>query len=386
MFTRLLPVLALTSVPALAQNIVPVAYESFDYTVNLGIGNGNGYAGAGWFTEWWSGNNGDHAIITSPSLDSVGAKLTTNIENQGTFRLPATGPHQDIAPSGQFGSADGVMWFRFRSQRVDPAGDVYGGFSLFTQFGAEHIFLGCPGGAEEWGIEDPATGNRATVPGTDPDIEAQIVVRITFTGAGETVDMWVDPASTHPTTTPDATLLKGDFEWNECRFQSGASQGGVTGWHFDELVIEKEVATDQVGTTYCFITPNSAGPGASITATGSGIAANNDVTLHMTGLPTNQFCLFIAARVPGYVQNPGGAQGNICIGSPIARFSSAAGYSLPNSGATGTVSQQINLGSIPLTPAVPVLPGETWCFQGWYRDNNPTPTSNFSDAIFMVFQ
>ena len=50
------------------------------------------------------------------------------------------------------------------------------------------------------------------------------------------------------------------------------------------------------------------------------------------------------------------------------------------------MSQQINLGSIPLSPAVPVLPGETWCFQGWYRDNNPTPTSNFSDAIFMVFQ
>ena len=386
MFTRLLPVLALTSVPALAQNIVPVAYESFDYTTNLGVGNGNGYAGAGWFTEWWSGNNGDHALITAPSMDGVGAKLTTNIENQGTFRLPASGVHMDIAPSGQFGSADAVMWFRFRSERIDPAGDVYGGFSLFTQFGPEHIFIGCPGGAEAWGMEDPATGNQALVAGSDPDVAAQIVVRITFTAAGETADMWIDPASTHPTSTPDATLLLGDFEWNEVRFQSGVPQGGITGWNFDELVIEKEVATDQVGTTYCFITPNSVGAGASITATGSNFVADNDLTLHMTDLPTSQFCLFIAARVPGYVQNPGGAQGNLCIGSPIARFSAAAGYSLPNSGATGTVSQQINLGSIPLTPAVPVLPGETWCFQGWYRDNNPTPTSNFSDAIFMVFQ
>lgn len=386
MFTRLLPVLALTSVPALAQNIVPVAYESFDYTTNLGVGNGNGYAGAGWFTEWWSGNNGDHALITAPSMDGVGAKLTTNIENQGTFRLPASGVHMDIAPSGQFGSADAVMWFRFRSERIDPAGDVYGGFSLFTQFGPEHIFIGCPGGAEAWGMEDPATGNQALVAGSDPDVAAQIVVRITFTAAGETADMWIDPASTHPTSTPDATLLMGDFEWNEVRFQSGVPQGGITGWNFDELVIEKEVATDQVGTTYCFITPNSVGAGASITATGSNFVADNDLTLHMTDLPTSQFCLFIAARVPGYVQNPGGAQGNLCIGSPIARFGPQAGYSLPNSGTSGTVSQQINLGSIPLSPAVPVLPGETWCFQGWYRDNNPTPTSNFSDAIFMVFQ
>ena len=386
MFTRLLPVLALTSVPALAQNIVPVAYESFDYTTNLGVGNGNGYAGAGWFTEWWSGNNGDHALITAPSMDGVGAKLTTNIENQGTFRLPASAVHQDIAPSGQFGSADAVMWFRFRSERIDPAGDVYGGFSLFTQFGPEHIFIGCPGGAEAWGMEDPATGNQALVAGSDPDVAAQIVVRITFTAAGETADMWIDPATTHPTSTPDATLPLGDFEWNEVRFQSGVPQGGITGWNFDELVIEKEVATDQVGTTYCFITPNSVGAGASITATGSNFVADNDLTLHMTDLPTSQFCLFIAARVPGYVQNPGGAQGNLCIGSPIARFGPQAGYSLPNSGTSGTVSQQINLGSIPLSPAVPVLPGETWCFQGWYRDNNPTPTSNFSDAIFMVFQ
>ena len=215
MFTRLLPVLALTSVPALAQNIVPVAYESFDYTTNLGIGNGNGYAGAGWFTEWWSGNAGDHGVITTPGFDSIGHKLTTNIENQGTFRLPDAAPHVDIAPNGKFGSADAVMWFRFRTQRIDPAGDVYGGFSLFTQFGAEHIFIGCPGAPRlgAWRIR-----RRATRPWSpaDPDVAAQIVVRITFY-AGETADMWIDPASTHPTSTPDATLLLGD-RVNEVRF------------------------------------------------------------------------------------------------------------------------------------------------------------------------
>ena len=62
MFTRLLPVLALTSVPALAQNIVPVAYESFDYTTNLGIGNGNGFA-------WLAGSpsGGPATPATTPS-------------------------------------------------------------------------------------------------------------------------------------------------------------------------------------------------------------------------------------------------------------------------------------------------------------------------------
>ncbi|MCP3919930.1 MAG: hypothetical protein GY711_30745 [bacterium] len=27
-----------------------------------------------------------------------------------------------------------------------------------------------------------------------------------------------------------------------------------------------------------------------------------------------------------------------------------------------------------------VLAGETWFFQCWYRDNNPGPTSHFTDA------
>jgi hypothetical protein len=41
---------------------------------------------------------------------------------------------------------------------------------------------------------------------------------------------------------------------------------------------------------------------------------------------------------------------------------------------------------MPLTPTVGVAPGESWSFQAWYRDNNPTPTSNFTDASTVTFQ
>ena len=386
-----LPVLLALAAPGFSQTISPVAFESFDYTVGLGIGNGNGFSGSGWMTEWWSGNAGDHGVITTPGFDTIGHKLTTNIENQGTFRLPDAAPHLDIAPNGKFGSTDAVMWFRFRTQRIDPAGDVYGGFSLFTQFGAEHIFIGCPGNAEAWGMEDPATLNRVTVAGSDPDVQALLVCRITFTDNGETADLWVDPASNYPTTTPDATMILGDFDWNEVRFQSGVTMGGPSGWDFDELVIEKETGGGgggggTIGSNYCIANPNSTGGGASISAVGSTTASLNFLTLEMNGLPLNQFCLFIASRQAGFVANPGGAQGNLCVGSPIARFGPVAGYSLPNSGSTGMVDQQIDLTSIPLTPAVGVLPGETWYFQGWYRDNNPTPTSNFSNGLSITFQ
>ena len=105
-----LPLLLALAAPGLSQTISSVAFESFDYTVGLGIGNGNGYAGSGWMTEWWSGNNGDHGVITTPGFDTIGHKLTTNIENQGTFRLPVASTHPDIAADGtNFGSGDGVI-------------------------------------------------------------------------------------------------------------------------------------------------------------------------------------------------------------------------------------------------------------------------------------
>ena len=32
-----------------------------------------------------------------------------------------------------------------------------------------------------------------------------------------------------------------------------------------------------------------------------------------------------------------------------------------------------------------VLPGEVWNFQAWFRDNDPRATSNFTDAVSVVF-
>jgi hypothetical protein len=34
----------------------------------------------------------------------------------------------------------------------------------------------------------------------------------------------------------------------------------------------------------------------------------------------------------------------------------------------------------------PILQGETWNFQAWYRDVSPTQTSNFTDAVAVRFR
>lgn len=137
-----------------------------------------------------------------------------------------------------------------------------------------------------------------------------------------------------------------------------------------------------LGTGYCTpATPNSTGLPGMLVATGSDVAGGNQLTLTASQLPANQFGYLLAARTQALIQNPGGSQGDLCLGSPIARFVSQVG----NSGATGVLSVDVDTLSIPLSPPAAALAGETWNFQMWHRDLNPTPTSNFTDAVSIVF-
>jgi hypothetical protein len=40
---------------------------------------------------------------------------------------------------------------------------------------------------------------------------------------------------------------------------------------------------------------------------------------------------------------------------------------------------------MPMQPMVAVQPGDTWCFQAWYREVLPIQGSNFTDALSVQF-
>ncbi len=138
-----------------------------------------------------------------------------------------------------------------------------------------------------------------------------------------------------------------------------------------------------IGTTYC--SPNngnSTGLPAIITAIGSLDVLLNDFALNGNQLPMGQFGYFLTSQTQGFVPFPGGSQGVLCLSGTIGR---PAGPVF-NSGADGVGSVQVDLTLLPLTPPVAAMPGETWNFQAWYRDVNPAPTSNFTDAVAVTFQ
>jgi len=134
-----------------------------------------------------------------------------------------------------------------------------------------------------------------------------------------------------------------------------------------------------LGTNYC--TPaiaNSTGVPAEISAIGSELVSGNNVTLHATSLPQNQFGYFLASQGQDFIANPGGSAGNLCLANPLGRFAAL----IASSGPEGSLSISVDLADIPLLGPVGI--GETWNFQCWFRDVGGT--NNFSDAASILFQ
>ncbi|MEZ6016051.1 MAG: hypothetical protein R3F49_13105 [Planctomycetota bacterium] len=160
--------------------------------------------------------------------------------------------------------------------------------------------------------------------------------------------------------------------------------GSGPGMYVDDLSLEPLAST--IGTPYCGpAVANSTGASGEIQALGFTQVTTNDVTLTASSLPNNAFGFFLTSRSQGLVMNPGGSQGNLCLGGAIGRYVGAG--QIQNSGATGAFSLHLDLTQIP-TPngLVSAVIGDTWNFTSWFRDAiNGSATSNFTNAVSVVF-
>ena len=157
--------------------------------------------------------------------------------------------------------------------------------------------------------------------------------------------------------------------------------GGLGGESGDGVI----TITEGVGSIVCAGNANSTGVGADLRACGSSVVADNDTTLTLANLPSNQTVLLVNSRETILVANPGGSQGDLCIGSlAMGRHVN----DILNSGASGTASLALDLANVPTNLGrTAVLAGDTWYWQAWYRDvdGGGAPTSNFSSAICVTF-
>jgi hypothetical protein len=131
-----------------------------------------------------------------------------------------------------------------------------------------------------------------------------------------------------------------------------------------------------VGTSYCSALPNSAGPGAQISAIGSTSVSAASLALHADACPSSVLGLFYYGTQTTQVPFGNGLR---CI--------AGAAYRLPvlATSATGSATHVFDFDA-PVAPGATILPGSVWHFQFWYRDP-PAGGANFnlSDALTIGF-
>ena len=162
---------------------------------------------------------------------------------------------------------------------------------------------------------------------------------------------------------------------------TGANQGSMSELFVDDVV----VSIPGIGTNYCTAQANSTGATGAISVAGSGVVADNDLTLTADNLPPMAFGFFITSTTQGFVMNVGGSSGNLCLGGDIGRYVGAG--QIQSSDMSGSFSLAIDLTMTPTpTGLVPIMAGETWNFQAWHRDSVAgMATSNFTDGISVLF-
>jgi glucose/arabinose dehydrogenase len=142
-----------------------------------------------------------------------------------------------------------------------------------------------------------------------------------------------------------------------------------------------KVEPDCGATTYCQPVANSTGVAGGIAMSGTTQVSANSFGLVASDLPPGQFAYFLASQSNGYSIGPGGSQGNLCVSGHIGRYNAFVGQV----DGAGNYAIPVDLGNIPTSPPSSVVAGDTWYFQCWHRDFNPSPTSNFTPGLAVTF-
>ena len=120
--------------------------------------------------------------------------------------------------------------------------------------------------------------------------------------------------------------------------------------------------------------PNSAGPGALISTSGSVSISANDLGLLVIGAPANQFGLFFFGDAQ---QSTSVGDGTLCVGGSLHRLP------VVTIDGSGQAAYALDLTNLP--GGVTLSPGDVQNFQLWFRDSGFGTGSNLSDAVEVTF-
>ncbi|MBK7643366.1 MAG: hypothetical protein IPJ19_09980 [Planctomycetes bacterium] len=238
-----------------------------------------------------------------------------------------------------------------------------------------------------------------------------------FTGQHLTIQLgdtvrWTNlDSTTHTSTEGTDLLLNGNEAWHHS-FPPGSASFSVTfdaaflaanpraGDRYDYFCLPHTSMRGSItvvngpGTPFCFCSP--IGPcsnrdygagctwvgndrGARLLGAGTTSVAADDLLLVTDLLPTNRTCLVF--RGMSQIAQTQMGEGWRCVGSPLLRFGAQ------DSGAGGSIVLGPGIVATSAASPTPILPGQTWYFQTWYRDpGSPCGnTTNISNGYELGF-
>lgn len=174
---------------------------------------------------------------------------------------------------------------------------------------------------------------------------------------------------------------------------SGGTMGGAAPLDVGGLLTVASVQAPGVGTVravvrarlmlpdvvVCEGEPNSLGVRAQLRAVGSDVPTIGNLQMRVTDRQGGVL-LPLVSRTQGFVANPAGSAGNLCLAGSIGR-------GVPVNGA-GSLTFSMFPQAFPQPNGFEAaLSGETWYFQAWYRDfQGGQPANNFTSAVAVTFR
>jgi hypothetical protein len=319
---------------------------------------GSGNSSSGWSLNFSGGTiREEPAIRAWPGHDATVILTDTMVPGDGMF----------IVGSNATDNGNGTWHYE------------YAVHNLFSDRSCGSFSVPVPSGASVTNIEfhDVAYHSGEPYPGTDWNSSVS--------GGSITWSTQTFAQNTNANAIRWGTLYNFRFDCNVAPINNGDVDLGLFKPGGTNSILAEAWVPDSggtIGTNYCSAVANSTGVPAVISALGSAAVIDQNFTLVASDMPNNQFGYFIVSATQGLLTNPGGSQGNLCLGGQMGRF--VAGVA--NSGSAGQISYMINLNALPGPINVAVLPGDTWNFTAWYRDQNPGTTSNFTDGLSVTFQ
>ncbi len=254
-----------------------------------------------------------------------------------------------------------------------------------AQFGWSYEYAGTDGTAAAGFLlaGDPATTDVGWVPGALP--------RSGF----DTYYGGVGPCGATGYLTEDSTTIVSTAGVN-CGPGAYANTNGCGSAAFNpyssfyfQMHADTDACRRLLSSTYCQSNPNVTGVNGQLEVLGRPDPLADDATLRAYNLSPNQFGFFITSPNQGFVMNPAGSLGNLCLSGAIGRF--VAPGQIKNSGPDGeivltTLTSEWSLTAVP-SPTGPfgVGVGTTMNFQAWHRDVGGTPQSNFTNGVTLTW-